>query len=315
MLSDNEKKARRIGGSTIAKIVKQSAWGTPMDAYLDLGGRHEEKTGEDIDRGNFLEPSLLSWANKKIGETFVKSKQVVFPEWDWATVNPDGLSEKKSIIEIKAPRRDDLGNWGEDGTDHVPADALLQTHWGMMVTDSERGFVAALLGGDLRVYKIQRDRELEAKLLAAAKAFINIYVIPGVPPPPEWGDDQNILSLHPKNIRPHRQWTELSEQERYVVGEYLSKYQFESEALTALEGWEPVIKNVIGDADGINLSPELGKRIDWKANATAGTKWKQLAEHLLENFAPADVEALKAKFAGTPTRALKPYFNKEKKNG
>ncbi len=322
-LTPEERAARRIGGSTIAKILKKSRWGTPLDAYLELTGERpsEDKTGEDIDRGNFLEPAIRDWASKKTNENFLPSPQHTLKEWDWATVRPDGIgSQSRNLLEIKAPRRDDIFQWGEEGSDEVPNDALLQTHWGMMVTDAHAGVVAALLGGELRIYRVKRDKDLEAKILAAAKSFVDAYVLPRVPPPPEWGDDANVLYLHPKNIAPHRRWDSLSEQEKYVVGTYLAAYQFEKEATKALEGWEPVVKNIIGDASGIDapLDPaewqKIGgmKRIDFKNNATAPTRWKELAESLMAQMPAAEQEELRKNFAGTPARVFRPYFTAAK---
>ncbi len=179
-----------------------------------------------------------------------------------------------------------------------------------MVTDSTEGIVASLLGGELRIYRVKRDRELEKKMLDAARYFVSAHVIPKVPPPAEFGDDRNILYRHPRNTVPNREWADLTEQEKYVVAAYLEKYAFEKEAERALLGWEPVIKELIGDAGGVNLPPEYGNRIDWKKNATAGTKWKELAMSLLSGMADEEVEKLKLEFAGEPPRVLRPWLNK-----
>ncbi len=332
-LTDEERAARKIGGSMIAKIVKKSKWGTPLDAYLELTGERPsvEKTGEDIDRGNFLEPSLLKWASKKIGRSFRKPQfGSKLKEWDWATVSPDGIciddqlaglvpgevreiEHADDLLEIKAPRRNDILSWGEEHSDEVPTDALLQTHWGVMVTNADRGWVAALLGGELKIFKIERDLDLEAKLLTAAKRFVEEHVIPRVPPPAEFGDDANVLYLHPRNSSPHRDWADLSEQEKFVVEAYLAAYKAESLAAKSLEGWEPAAKSIVGDAAGINLPAELGRRIDWKNNATAGTKWKQLAEHLLLKLPITEVQALTEQFKGEPSRVFRPWLNAAKK--
>ncbi len=324
MLTPEQKKHRRIGGSSIAAILKKSKWKTPLDIYLDLTEERPDTgpTTEDQDRGNFLEPAIREWASKKLDTVFRPSPQCVLKEWDWATVRPDGISvDRRDLLEIKAPRRDDIFQWGEEGTDEVPNDALLQTHWGMMVTNANGGVVAALLGGELRIYRVKRDRDLEDKILSAAKSFVDTYVLPRVPPPPEYGDDQNVLYLHPRNTAPARRWDSLSEQERFVITAYISAYREEKDATKRLEGWEPTIKNIIGDASGIDapLSPDewktLGgvKRIDWKSNATAPTRWKGVAEKLLSKLPKEEVEALVAEF--TPkegTRVLRPWFAKEK---
>jgi hypothetical protein len=309
------KPQRRIGGSMIAKVVGRSRWGTPLDAYLDLRGERppEERTGEDIDRGNFLEPALREWAGKKLAVAFEKpTTSLVDPSWEWASVSPDGLSvlPPKTLLEIKAPRRGD--DWGEEGSDEVPTDALLQTHWGMMITGSESGVVAALLGGELRIFRVARDRELEAALMAKARQFVEAHVLPGVPPPATFGDDSAVLRMFPKSNGTKLAWDSLTPAGRDLIHGYLAAYREEKDAAARLERFEPEVKQLIGDAEGLVLPPEVGKRVDWKSNATGSTRWKDLALSLLEGVDPADVERLKRQFESPPPRVLRPWFNKEK---
>lgn len=317
-MTPEERAARRIGGSTIAKILKKSKWGTPLDAYLELTGeRTEERTGEDIDRGNFLEPALRQWANKKTGLRFLEREQFELPEWDWATVRPDGLTQEitgspfraNAMLEIKAPRRDDALQWGEEGSDEVPTDALLQTHWGLMVTNAKEGVVAALLGGELRIYRVKRDLDLEAKMLARAKEFVEQFVIPRVPPPAQFGDDRNILYLHPRNTKPHREWATLTPTEQQVVTEYVQTWEARKQLDDMEDQWKPTIKEMIADCDGLTL---LNGRIDFKKNATAAPKWKQIAEQLMAGLPDEEVEALKQKYAAETPRVLTPRITKVK---
>ena len=322
-MTPEERAARRIGGSTIAKILKKSKWGTPLDAYLELTGERspDETTSEDKDRGNFLEPALREWASKKTDTLFFKPPMQTLSDWEWATVSPDGLSNKFSntLLEIKAPRRDDLFLWGEEGTDEVPVDALLQTHWGMMVTKADRGIVAALLGGELRIYRIARDLDLEARMLARAKEFVEYHVIPRVPPAAEYGDDKNVLFMHPRNTLPVRPWESLTPMERRTVAEYVAAWQLENASAKRLESFEPTIKEIIGDHAGITGPTDPAEfmetkltRIDWKNDASGGTKWKSLAEELLAGMPDEEVSRLLLAHAGTPKRPLKPIVKKGK---
>lgn len=312
-------RARKIGGSMIAKILKKSKWGSPLDAYLELTdpASRPQKEGEDIDRGRFLEPAIRSWTNKKLepeGIIFQPAPPQVFRDWEWATVSPDGLSifstpdalsRSPQLLEIKAPRRNDLALWGEEGSDEVPTDALLQTHWGMMVTDSESGVVAALLGGELRIFRVKRDRELEAKMLDRAKEFVELYVLPGIPPEPTYGDDKNVLYLHPRDTKPYLTWDQLTATQKEAVGDYLLTYANSKTVEKQLEGVEPGIKLLIGDHSGIQLPN--GERIDWKARAEGNVSWKKVAEAMAANgFPEEEFERLKQQFRSEPPRVLQP---------
>lgn len=319
---------RRIGGSMISKILKQSKWGSPLDAYLELtgtAGHHEVVTSEDKDRGIFLEPAIRQWTNKKLPDyDFHKPDPgvLVYPEWEWATVSPDGLTgmhpavttRPHALLEIKAPRRDDIAQWGEEGSDEVPTDALLQTHWGMMIANAQEGVVAALLGGELRIYRVKRDHDLEAKMLARAKEFVEAHVLPGIPPEPTFGDDKNVLYLHPRATKPHLAWDSLTDAQREAVGEYLGAYAEATAAGKRLEAWEPGIKMLIAEHSGVTL-PD-GRRIDWSERAGT-TKWKSVAEELLRSghghLAEEEVAALLARHKGEPSRSLRPYEAKKSK--
>lgn len=321
-LTDAERKARRIGGSMIAKVLGKSKWGTPLDAYLELTGERPsaDKTGEDVDRGVFLEPALREWASKKTGVQFKKAPPLVLDSWEWATVNPDGMAPPSleqwrggPLLEIKAPRRDDALQWGEEGSDEVPTDALLQTAWGMMIADASEGVIAALLGGELRIYRAVRDCDLEAKMLAAAKRFVEEHVLPRVPPPATYGDDKNVLFMHPRNTLPPRLWVDLSPEEQRMVEGYLAAYNEESSAADRLARFEAPIKEIIGDTDGITLPPDLGKRIDWKANAKGNTKWKDVAHELggRLGYSAEAMEVEAQSFKGEAPRVLRPWFSKK----
>lgn len=317
-------KRRRIGGSMIAKILKQSKWGSPLDAYLELTdpSSRPQKEGEDIDRGRFLEPAIRAWTNKKLepeGIVFEPAPVMAYPHWEWATVSPDGLSyftgrdalsRSPQLLEIKAPRRADLALWGEEGSDEVPVDALLQTHWGLMVTNAEEGVVAALLGGELRIFRVKRDPELEAKMLDRAKEFVELYVLPNIPPEPTFGDDKNVLFLHPRDTKPPLAWDQLTTTQREAVGEYLGAYADEAAALKRLEGWEPAVKMLIAEHSGIVL-PD-GRRIDWKTREGT-TKWKGVAEEMMVGLPEEEVAAIIARHKGEPSRSLRPYEAKKPK--
>lgn len=311
---------RKIGGSLIAGILGKSKWATPLDAFLQLTDPASvpQKTGEDIDRGNFLEPAIRAWTNKKLPDyDFQKPEVMAYPEWEWATVSPDGLTGRHpavtavphALLEIKAPRRDDALEWGEEWSDEIPTDALLQTHWGLMVTNAREGVVAALLGGELRLYRVKRDLDLEARMLAKAKEFVEQHVLPNIPPPAVYGDDARVFRLHPANKMPHRPWDTLTKAEQEMVVEYLGAHGEEKAALRRLEEYEPVVKTIIGDHDGIQL-PD-GRRLDWKLRKGA-TRWKGVGEALLPLVPEEERERLLATHVNADSRALA-VFGKVKK--
>lgn len=317
---------RKIGGSTIPKVLGLSKWGTPLDAYLELRKEKLEptETTEDQDRGNFLEPALREWAQKKTGMKFVKpDKTITYADWPWATYSPDGLAPGDDVVlEIKAPGIHTIGEWGAPGTDEVPADYLAQVMWGMMVTGRGKSIIAALIGGELRLYEVLRHAKLESEMLARAKVFVEQHVIPGVPPEPTFGDKSNMLDRWPRNrdAETYKKLSELSVADADVILSYIAAYKNEEQALRILETYEPAVQNIIADTCGIeNDRTDLAvpfKRIDWKRNKPSigvGEAYKMLNE-LKARMAPAEVAALVAKYLPEEgSRVMKPYFPNPKK--
>lgn len=330
--------ARKIGGSVIPQILGKSKWGSPLDAYLELRKEKENttETTEDQDRGNFLEPALRAWAEKKTGIVFEKpAKTAVFEEWPFATYSADGLSvglvsgkgqpNPNTLLEIKSPRFADLFEWGEPGTDEVPEPYLLQVAWGLMVTGRQRGIVAALIGGELRLYNIERNLDLERKMLDAAKRFVDQHVIPGVPPAPTFGDDAAILKRHPKNEKPAKKFSTLTAAEKDLLGSYLAAYQSNDHFEKLVLKYEPAIKDLIADADGIVrdvMLPDMPEsfprfdHVDWKRSKPSigtGEAYKIMKE-LMEKLSPQEAAEMVAKHMPKEgPRVLKPYFTNPKK--
>lgn len=319
---------RKIGGSVIPKLLGMSKWGTPLDVYNELRGEGPPPTEatEDQSRGKFLEPALLDWARNKTQIPFVKpDKTVIYPDWPWATYSPDGITSgptgADTLLEIKAPRVDDVFEWGHPGTDEVPPEYLVQCMWGLMVTGREKCIVAALLGGELRLFEVLRAPKFEAQLLERAKAFVRDHVESGVPPEPTYGDDANILRRYPNDTQPPKAFSQLSKGQQRIVTEYVTAYRAESAALKVLETYEPALKDVVGDAAGILCDdPSLPleavfRRIDWKRNkpSLGVGGYTAIAKELLARLPPEEVAAITEKYMPKEgPRVLRPYFAKEK---
>jgi predicted phage-related endonuclease len=105
---------------------------------------------------------------------------VVGPE-DWMGANLDGETDDR-IVEMKTGHPRTAKAWGEPGTDSIPVYYTAQVQWYMHVRDKPRADVAALLGiDDFRIFTVEADRELQARLVETARDFWRLVHI-GVPP-------------------------------------------------------------------------------------------------------------------------------------
>lgn len=309
---------KRIGGSRAAAALGNSKWATPLDVYLECRGEQEARPGDedmnaDQERGVMLEPALLSWASKRLGIAFAKPDTIASPEHDFAAVSPDGLGDDGvSYLELKAPRSHD--GWGAEMTDDVPFQYLVQGAHGLMVTGRRVCYFGALLGGTLKIFKHERDVELEKLILKGEQRFWRDHVLAGVPPPPQYGDEENVLRRHPKNTEPHALFDTLDAASQRVVSEW-ARYNRERNAAEKFEDqWRAAVMDIIGSRSGIafGLKHEL-KRIDFQQNKAGpnGGTWKAVAEELLARLPPDDAVALVAKYTPAEgSRHLRLYVNR-----
>ncbi len=310
---------RKLGGSLVPKMLGVSKWGTPHDVYLELRGERPEYEGtEDTDRGTFLEPGLRDWAGKKLGMKFEKPGVMVAKDWEWATYSADGIAGSDALLEIKAPRY--VEGWGEEGTDQVPEEYAVQGAWGLYVAGRSVCHFAALLNGSLKLFRLERSLELEEVLKEQARRFVEQHVLPGVPPPLEFGDNEYLKRRFPRETRPVRNYEDLNAEERAVVAFYLEAYRSFDHVEDTLGKYEARVKTIIGEHAGIDFSgaADLGvKRIDWKASKPRVTvDWEAVATEVSQlarlHGAPDLLPEARLRHTqvGVSTRPLRPYFSK-----
>jgi hypothetical protein len=100
----------------------------------------------------------------------------------------------KGILECKSAHAFARNQWGEAGSDQMPAAYLLQVVWYLALTGCEQATVAVLLGNQaLTYYEVRRDPELEALVLSKAKAFWDQHIVAGVPPAAKGLDDVRLI--------------------------------------------------------------------------------------------------------------------------
>jgi putative phage-type endonuclease len=183
--------ARRegIGGSDVAAIMGVSRWKTPLAVYLDKIGHGEEvEDNEPMYWGRALEPIVaLEFMRrtclplKGIGES-LRFKSICYP---WMVATLDGLvedEENPGVLEVKTSRSG--AEWGEDGSEDIPQDYVLQgTHY-MIVTGRRVCWFPVLIGGsDFRIYRMNYDEELADIITVEEKRFWHEHVLARNPPP------------------------------------------------------------------------------------------------------------------------------------
>lgn len=302
-----------IGSSDIAALVGADPYRTPLDVWLDKTGRGADGIETRPMRlGKKLEPVILSEYEHETGRLArLNSLLHVHPALEIAVATPDAFEvESRDGIEMKAPGLRQAKRWGPSGSDEVPEQYLAQCAWQMAVTGRDRWHLAALLGGqEFRVYRIERDRELEEGLLEAAARFWRDHVVVDRAPALDASEAARryVERLFPANRGAIREATseeiatalELAGVRHGIAGLETEKERLGNE-----------LRAVIGDADGIEARGSF--RLTWKCNKPSKkVDWEAVARSL--GAAPTDIEPHTKTVPGPRVfRPSGPAFEKEK---
>ncbi|MGA5340482.1 YqaJ viral recombinase family protein [Streptomyces griseoincarnatus] len=183
--------ARRlgIGGSDVAALVGLDKYRGQRHVYEEKHGREIVRDNEALEIGREIEDFIARMFSKRSGVPIATPPgTLAHVDHPWALVNIDRdaldptTGEVAGPVECKNRSEYQLEEWeSEDGPPDAPA---LQCHWGMAVGGYQRGYVAALVGGNkLRWHVVERDQEMVDHLLDYCGQWFQRHVVEGFPPP------------------------------------------------------------------------------------------------------------------------------------
>jgi putative phage-type endonuclease len=203
MITEEQRKLRRlgVGGSDISVILGLSSYKTPYQLYLEKAGLIEISNEETPLQywGNVLELTIRKEFAKRNKVRVTTPKETIqHPFFDYFFANVDGFIPKwNAVFEAKNSSQFMSSHWGENGTDIIPMQYLVQVAFYCSVLNAPCAYIAVLIGGnDYREFKYTRDLELESRILDSAKEFWNA-VITNTPPAPI--NQMDIKIMYPKN--------------------------------------------------------------------------------------------------------------------
>lgn len=192
-----------LGATDAAVIAGRSRFSAPFDKYSEMLGRSAPKVAtEAMLWGTILErPVGLEWA-KRTGKKVRHSgytywlEDGIYSHYDFDVVG------EPAILEVKTASAYGQREWGEEDTDQVPTEYVLQAQHEIMVRPGiERCYIAVLIGGQkLQKYVIERDDELIGYLLTLERRFLE-NTRAGIPPEIDSSDaaTEYLRSVHPKD--------------------------------------------------------------------------------------------------------------------
>ncbi len=211
-----EVKNRTIGGSDVAALFGESPWAQPMDVWMRVTGRKPlEAANDDLDPndpknlGSELENFLRERYERRLrdeidGEIRVhqRHKPKFHVELPYLAGNIDAdVVGQRRLGEMKLCLFADRAQWGEEGTDQVPAYYLLQVHFYLNLFDYETADLFAWFGRtDFRRYEFHRDTRLDDIILERCRTFWQDHVEADEPPQIDYGHpgaERIVRDLYP----------------------------------------------------------------------------------------------------------------------
>lgn len=189
MITEEQRLARRdcIGGSDLPIILGISNYKTPYQLYLEKKGLIETSVEQTPLQywGSQLEVLIRKEFRKRNKVKVETPKESIpHPFYNFLRGNLDGFIPKwNAVFEAKCSHQFMGQSWGEDGTDVIPMEYLVQVATYCSIKNADEAKIAVLIGGnDYREFTYKRDLELESTIIDAAANFWN--AIQNETPPP-----------------------------------------------------------------------------------------------------------------------------------
>lgn len=283
-------RATGIGSSASAACAGVSPYRTPLEEYYRFVEAIEQEQPRELNIdpekaffGHAMEPVIRAAFARETGmKVRANTRTFRSKQHPHLIATPDSfIVRERAILELKTAGLRTIRAWGEEGTDQVPMHYLVQVAHQMAVLDYDRAQLAVLLGAnDLRIYRIDRDPELEQLLLGRLAEFWR-RVQERDPPPPStladaalrWSKDNGAaIAATPALVE--------------CVGE-LKRLKRESKDLDALiDARELELKAYLGEFSELT-GPDGKALCTWKAQQSKRldqTRLKTEAPEIYERF-------------------------------
>lgn len=171
---------RLMTASKVAAILGASTYDSPRSMWHKIRNELPEEPQTAVQsRGHYLEPAVLAWYADEhsidtTDETVWRTQPLYLMD-GWAAATPDAEARYDAgpvLVEAKSAR--DLEEWGQPGTDEIPACYLIQCYWQMHVSGIHRVDVP-IIGTflDFSLYTVTYDPQVGAALEQRCRAFMD----------------------------------------------------------------------------------------------------------------------------------------------
>lgn len=255
-----------FGASEAGAVCGVGEYETPLHIYKYKRQEIDAKEiTEAMEDGHYLEPYILKKYAKRRGvEIITNIPTFIHPEHTCLSATPDALGVEDGElfnIDAKSITLHRLDEFGEEGTDELPDDIIMQAQQQMLVTGLTTFQETAVMCDfrTVRIYRVPFSEALADALVDAAQELAE-RIINGDPPEPDWTHASTpdlVKKLHKvteaKTIQLDQD-TALLWQQRSSLGEKIKELKRQQDSLRAQ------VEFVMGDAN-IAYLPDGEKEI------------------------------------------------------
>jgi len=303
----NRSEIRKIGGSDVAAILGLSPWKSAHSLYLHLIGElPPQEDNEALARGREMEPVIaglfaVNHCEFAVCQSGMSTRSdypflIGSPDrilFDDMPVSSDGFDEPPNYsnvpvsgLEIKTADITKMSQWGEEGTDEIPVEYLVQCQWYCGLLNVPDWYIAVgfVKPGSRKIcgyreYKIEHDPARYAAMVKCAVDFWQHHVEKRIPPEITEPDTATVEYYRRRERKPESAVFCEPEMDE-MIGELkeaqanIKKYEKEYELI------KTKLLSEMGNAEVV-IDPYSQKQmITFKAYETASVDYKELLAEL-----------------------------------
>jgi predicted phage-related endonuclease len=270
-LTRDELKANGLGASEVAAIFGEpSPWMTASDVWLDRMGMAPAKIETaPMVTGRALETSILRLAADELGMPFRHNAAPIrHPDWPDVPLfaTPDGYGPKRHVLaEVKLVGRR-FADWQDGAPGYVRAQVAAQL---ACVRPSREAVVIALVGAELRTFRVERDRAIEDALVERVASWWRTYIDGQLAPDPDTPDAAWRLFGATADTSAARLAERIATPDEQVTGQELLRV---GAAIGELERRQDELRRSLAERATDSDVLGLGWRASWRQRADVS--WK-----------------------------------------
>lgn len=265
-----------LGASEAAAVLGLDSRRTPFALWLEKTGQTPPFLGNEWTRlGHKMEGVIADTYAERFGVALEPCVTTRHPAVPCVFGTPDrSVVGSRRLVECKAvfsPRV--MTDFGEDGSSDYPYSHAVQCMVQAAVFDADAVDLAALIGGELRVFHVPRDRDRERRLLDVLAAWWERHIVKGERPAIDDSDAaaEWLKRSHPQDDGSMLDVSDVPEA-LALLQDVFAAHAAKKEAEVAFDVAKHRAQLVIADQSG--LVSHLGK-VTWKkAQGSQKTDWK-----------------------------------------